>query len=453
MRTDATIVAPATPRGESGLAVIRLSGDRAESILRRIFRPARPLDSFESHRLYYGHAVDGSEVVDEVMAVLMRAPKTFTREDVAEIHCHGGPLPVSRIVALCLRQGAVMARPGEFTLRAFLNGRLDLAQAEAVAGIIHARSEAAGRAALGQLEGRLSSRLRVLKKDLVELLAHLETHIDFVEEDIDLPDQDKWCERVAAVRRQVEEIAATYTSGRMLKDGVRVLILGKPNVGKSSLLNCMLGESRAIVSEWAGTTRDTIEENLVLNGFPLRLIDTAGIRQTEDPVEKEGVERARQKIRSADLVLFLVDGSRPIDDDDRLVFDFCPSERTLLVVNKIDLQQSPLPSWLSGLPRVSIGARDHIGIDRLGDALCRLLGDDRGDAGESLLVYESRHYQALLHCSQALDRLLQSLEQGESPEFLAVDLQDALRSLGEITGETTPDDVLDTIFSQFCIGK
>jgi len=453
VQTDATIVAPATPPGEGGLAVIRMSGDRAEAILRRIFRPAASAAGFESHRLQYGHVVDGDEVVDEVMAVLMRAPRTFTREDVAEIHCHGGRLVVGRIIDLCLRQGAVMARPGEFTLRAFLNGRLDLAQAEAVAGLIHARSEAAGRAALGQLAGRLSRRLAEMRQELTNLLAHLELHIDFVEEDIDLPDQDSWRAGLLAVRQQVAELAATYRSGRLLREGVRVLILGKPNVGKSSLLNCLLGEARAIVSDRAGTTRDIIEENLVLDGFPLRLIDTAGIRHTEDPVEKEGVERARQKIASADLILYMVDGSRPLDADDRLVHELCPPERTLLVVNKIDLDPVPLPSWLAGLPQVRIGAREGTGIDRLRAALCQLLDQEGCVADASVLVCEGRHYQALLHCRQALDSLLQAQQRGESPEFLAVDLRQALQALGEITGETTPDEVLDTIFSQFCIGK
>ncbi|GAB4164839.1 MAG: tRNA uridine-5-carboxymethylaminomethyl(34) synthesis GTPase MnmE [Geothermobacteraceae bacterium] len=453
MRTDTTIVAPATPSGEGGLAVIRLSGPDAEGVLRRLFRPARQPCPFESHRLYYGHIVENSGMVDEVMAVLMRAPASFTREDVAEIHCHGGPVIVRRILDLCLSSGAVMAAPGEFTLRAFLNGRIDLAQAEAVAGLIHARSESARRVALDQLNGELSQCLRAQRSCLVELLAHIETHIDFVEEDIEFPDADIWLQRITELQSELARLRSSYRTGRLLHDGLRVLILGKPNVGKSSLLNSLLGQARAIVSDIPGTTRDTIEEHLILNGIPVQLIDTAGIRQTHDAIELAGIERARTKVDSADLILFMVDGSRPCDGDDQLVADMVPEARTLLVINKEDLGSVSLPSWANRFRQVTISAKLGNGLDDLQNSLVGLLGKTDGDSSENLILYERRHFDALGRCLDSLGGAKQGLEQGLSPEFIALDVRAALAALGEVTGETTPDEVLEQIFSQFCIGK
>jgi len=453
VRTDTTIVAPATPAGEGGLAVIRLSGPDAEKVLCQLFRPAHPPCPFESHRFYYGHIVDKAGMVDEVMAVLMRAPASFTREDVAEIHCHGGPVIVRRIVDLCLSAGAVMAAPGEFTLRAFLNGRIDLAQAEAVAGLIHARSESARRIALDQLNGELSQRLRAQRSCLVELLAHIETHIDFVEEDIEFPDADIWLQRIADLQSELAGLRSSYSTGRLLHDGLRVLILGKPNVGKSSLLNSLLGQARAIVSDIPGTTRDTIEEHLVFHGLPVQLIDTAGIRQTDDAIELAGIERARAKIDSADLIFFIIDGSRPCDADDQLVADMVPEARTLLVVNKNDLGSAPLPLWADRFRRVTISARLGTGLDDLQASLAGLLANNQGDSGENLVLYERRHFDALGRSLDSLGRAVQGLKQGLSPEFIALDIRGALDALGEVTGEATPDEVLEQIFSQFCIGK
>lgn len=455
MATDQTIVALATPRGEGGLAVIRLSGPLAECLLLQAFRPQNSCATLLSHQLTYGHIYSGDDLIDEVMAVLMRAPRTFTREDVAEIHCHGGPVVVQRVLELLVRLGATLARPGEFTLRAFLNGRLDLTQAEAVAALIHSRSEAAQRVALGQLGGQLSKKIYTFRDELLQLLALIEAHIDFLEDDIEPPDLHVLGLQATGVHGQIQMLIDGFSSGRLLQEGLRVLILGKPNVGKSSLLNALLGQSRAIVTEMAGTTRDTIEESLVLDGLPVRLIDTAGLRKTEDLVEKEGVERARDKVASADLVLLVLDGSKPVDEDDLLALKSCPSAKTLLVLNKMDLpQQLELPAECLGLPLVQVGAKNGVNLDGLVSSVKKLVvGPGVGEGVESVLVYERRHFQALIRAQEGLDRFLQGCGLNVGFEFLALELREALAALGEITGETTPDQVLDEIFSKFCIGK
>jgi len=453
-----TIIAPATPPGEGGVGIIRLSGPMAEPVLSRFFFPTRlsSTNVLTSHHLYHGFLRNSAGVLlDEVMAVIMRAPRSFTKEDVAEIHCHGGKLVMQRILDLFLESGSVrMARPGEFTLRAFLNGRLDLTQAEAVVEIIRAKSEVACNVALRQLEGRLSRVLYRFRDELAELLALVEVHIDFPEEDVEWFDVQKIVARAKNVIREIEGLISTFDDGRVVREGLSVLILGRPNVGKSSLLNALLGESRAIVTNVPGTTRDTIEECFSLAGIPLRLVDTAGIRHTSDPVELEGVRRAREKVASADLVLFVVDGSVSPSEDDRFAFAACEGSRLILVVNKSDLPPAPLESPFSSLSSVRVSTHTGTGLGALEQSIVSLFSSSlaAGDH-ESPMISDRRHLDALLRVRGALSRFCVAAEEVVSPEFLAIELRDALQSLGEITGETTPDDILDRIFSRFCIGK
>lgn len=451
-----TIVAPVTPPGEGGVGIIRLSGVLAEPVLLRFFHPSRRPTSLISHRLYLGHLrTPSGELIDEVLAVVMRAPHSFTRENVAEIHCHGGPVVMQRILDLFLDSGDVrLARPGEFTLRAFLNGRLDLTQAEAVIDVIRSRSEAACSVAMRQLDGRLSHAIHQFRTELADLLAFVEAHIDFPEEDIALPAQERLVAGAHDVLNRIDELLSTFEEGRTLREGLEVLILGRPNVGKSSLLNALLGEARAIVTDIPGTTRDTIEESLSLGGLPLRLIDTAGIRDTVDPVEAEGVRRAQDKVTSADLVLLVIDGSVNVVDEDVLALRACKGTRLLLVISKKDLPSVPLSEPFASLPSVRLSTHTGEGLAELTQRITALFSTtSSGEGRESVLLSDRRHRDALLRARRSLWHFCNEAHTGTSFEFLAVDLQEALQALGEITGETTPDEILDRIFSRFCIGK
>lgn len=450
-----TIVAPATSSGEGGIGIIRISGPSAEETLLRYFHPSGNTTSLLSHHLYHGRFLSPEGMlIDEVMAVLMRAPKSYTREDVVEVHCHGGALVMRRILNHFIDCGLRLARPGEFTLRAFLNGRIDLTRAEAVIDIIRSRSDAASQVALQQLEGRLSAAISRFRDDIIDILAEIETHVDFSDDDIEHTDYGFLQSRAKKVKAGMDHLLATFETGRTLREGLSVLILGRPNAGKSSLMNALLGESRAIVTEVPGTTRDTIEENLTLGSLPLRLIDTAGIRHTDDLVELEGVRRARLKVISSDLVLLVVDGSHPLEREDFLAFEACRDVRILLVINKSDLPQISLTPPFSSLPSIAVSAYTGEGMTELRSAIENIFYNvQEGENRESVMLSDRRHREALLRSRQSLDRFLVGTFEDLSAEFLALELREALQSLGEITGETVPDEILDRIFSRFCIGK
>ncbi|WP_225072546.1 tRNA uridine-5-carboxymethylaminomethyl(34) synthesis GTPase MnmE [Desulfuromonas sp. CSMB_57] len=449
-----TIVAPVTPPGEGGVAIIRLSGGQSESLLGHIFRPAGKRKALSSHQLYYGHIVNTTgEPVDEVMAVLMKGPRSYTRQDVAEIHCHGGNLVVRQILDLLVGAGARLAQPGEFTLRAFLNGRIDLTRAEAVIDVIRARSEAACHQALAQMDGSLYRRLTHFREGLVHLLAEVEAGIDFPEEDLLLADGPRLAAQAMDIVGDMEALLASFDAGRILREGLNILIFGRPNVGKSSLMNALLGEARTIVTDIPGTTRDTIEENLVLGGLPLRLVDTAGVRATSDPVETEGVRRARAKLAGADLVLLVVDGSAPLTDDDRMALDFCSDREILLVINKCDRPAIPLPEDFAGLPAVHISVHDNLGLDALQEQILQRFGACGDQGRETAMLSDRRHRQALLRAHGKVQDFIAAIRMAVSADCAALELRQALVALGEITGETTPEDVLELIFSRFCIGK
>lgn len=450
-----TIVAIATAPGEGGIGIVRLSGCQAEELLLRYFEPAAGRDRLVSHQLYYGRLKSlNGEMVDEVMAVIMRAPRSYTREDVVEVQCHGGLIVLRRIVDMFVDAGARLARPGEFTLRAFLNGRIDLARAEAVIDVIRSRSDAACRVALGQMEGRLSRRIYHFREVISDLLAEVEAGIDFPEEELELKDQERLMSGAETIEREISSLLDSFDSGRILREGLSILIFGKPNVGKSSLMNSLLGEARTIVSDIPGTTRDTVEESLVLRGLPLRLIDTAGVRQSVDPIEAEGVKRAQAKVGGADLVLLVIDGSSELDADDHEALAACDSARTLLVVNKQDLGVCPLSEKFANLPAVAISARNGTGVDLLVDGVSEFFTASCGGEGqETTMLSDRRHREALLLARNALQRFRASLEQDHPTEFGAIELREALNALGEITGETAPEDILEKIFTRFCIGK
>lgn len=451
-----TIVAPVTPPGEGGVGIVRLSGPQAVDFLGIAFRGKRPTQEMESHRLYLGYLLNrDKKKVDEVLAVIMRAPQSYTCEDVVEVHCHGGTQILRGVLDLFLEAGARMATPGEFTQRAFLNGRLDLAQAEAVIEVIRARSECAGRIALDQLDGHLSREINRFSDQIKKALVLLEAHIDFPDDEVGSLDLPGLLAPIQEASLEMNTLANSFDVGRALREGISVLILGRPNVGKSSLMNALLGESRAIVTEFSGTTRDTLEEQLVLAGFPVRLVDAAGVCDTNNPVEQEGVRRAREKALVADLVLMVVDGSCSLTEEDFLVLELCKPDKTLVVVNKSDQAQNCQLEELAGFPyRVAVSAKYHLGLDDLSEAIVERMNCDNISVGsESVVVSERRHRDALLLAVLALKGFLASVDEAAPLECLALELREALSALGQITGETTPDDILDQIFSKFCVGK
>ncbi|MFQ6057254.1 MAG: tRNA uridine-5-carboxymethylaminomethyl(34) synthesis GTPase MnmE [Anaerolineae bacterium] len=450
---DDTIAAISTPLGEGGIGIVRLSGREALPILRQLFRGVRGDGVLASRHLYYGHIVDpaSGEAVDEVLVSYMRAPYTYTRQDVVEINAHGGIVPLRRILELTLRHGARLASPGEFTVRAFLNGRLDLAQAEAVLDIVQAKTEAGLRVAVDQLGGRLSQEVQAVRAQLVDVLAYLEATIDFPEDEV--PPQDI-APALGRARARIEGLLAHADQGIIYRQGIRAAIVGRPNVGKSTLLNALLRTERAIVTPLPGTTRDTLEETMNLRGVPLVLVDTAGIAATEDLVERLGVERSREALRRADLALLVVDGSEPLTEADREIAGLVGQRSAILVINKTDLPQALTSlDLLPDAPRVRISALTGEGLETLEEAMVEAVFSGRVVASDEPLVSNPRHKVLLQRALEHVASAQEAHGRGLPADFIAIDLTAAVNALGEITGETVSGDLLEAIFSHFCVGK
>lgn len=459
MIPDDTIAAIATPVGHGGLTVIRVSGPNALATVDACFQPvgstSRQPSKADTHTLHYGKIISRGQAVDEVMVAVMRAPRTFTREDVVEITCHGGLLPGKLVLDTLLRAGARVAEPGEFTRRAFLNGRIDLAQAEAVVDVIHARTELALEAANQQLAGGLSRRIHAIQEDLLNALAHIEAHIDFPEEDIAPDTRENLDRRLQAASCLMDELLATAGEGRVLRQGIRAVILGRPNAGKSSLLNSLLGQDRAIVSAVPGTTRDTIEETANIRGVPVVFIDTAGIRAAKDQVEEQGIRRTRDALRHAELILAVVDQSEPFAGVAEEIRAEIPRKvPCITVLNKADLPSVAAESGSLPMPQVQVSCVTGQGMEKLKDTIQNAVWSrQRPGAAAAHAVINSRHQDALTRAASACQRTVQALRGELSIELVAMELRIALSALGEVTGQTTTEDLLDRIFSQFCIGK
>jgi len=457
---EPTIAAIATPPGSGGIGILRISGDLSAAILQALFQPRHPYEAPQSHRLYYGWIVDPASKrrIDEVLAVLMRAPHTYTREDVVEIHCHSNFLVLQTILALVLEQGARAAQPGEFTKRAFLNGRIDLTQAEAVIELLNARTRKGLDLAVEQLNGHLQEAVQSVRNGLIAMKATLEVAIDFPDEDEEILDQAGMLrvlgEQVLAPLRQLITSAET---GKIYREGVAAVIIGRPNVGKSSLLNALLEEERAIVTAVPGTTRDVIEEYLDIEGMPVRIVDTAGIRSASETVEQMGIERARRKIETADLILLVIDASEPLTEEDLVLRAMIGERTTLLVCNKIDLAPDfapeALPDDFKDLGRVLLSARHGTNMEELKGLMFRTVTGSPQLHEATSFAPNVRHRDALKRALVSCGLITRGLADDLPADLLAVDLQAALDSLGEIIGQTTADDVLDYIFEQFCIGK
>ena len=470
MMPSETIAAIATPGGRGGIGIIKISGPQAVRIAGTLFQrksdpngnPSIPFAAQDTHHLHYGHIVApaSGRILDEVLVAVMKAPHSYTREDVVEIQGHSGPAVMKSILSLILQQGARLAEPGEFTRRAFLNGRIDLTQAEAVADLINARTDAAHLVAANQVSGKLAVVVEQIKEELVDLQADIEAEIDFPEDAEGVFDRKRALHKLATtVTSPVERLIEKYDREHLIRDGLHLIIIGRPNVGKSSLLNCLVDNDRAIVTSVPGTTRDLIEEDLQIQGLPVRLIDTAGLHLTEDPIEKIGIARAEQRMDNADLILFVLDASVPLTDEDHRIQSKIVEKKGILVLNKIDLLNGDppdgnlLPPGWRSIPLAPVSALTGHGIDRLKKQIVRLAVGDRIDMSENAIIPNLRHEEALRGCLQALKAVVEGILGDAPAELISIDVGESIQWLDRITGTQPSPDILDQVFNKFCIGK
>ncbi|MCJ7813693.1 tRNA uridine-5-carboxymethylaminomethyl(34) synthesis GTPase MnmE [bacterium] len=456
---DDTIAAISTPLGEGGIAIVRLSGPASVSIIRKVFRGKKDVQKNSDKQIYHGWIVDKNEPIDEVLLTLFHAPHSYTGEDVVEVNCHGGVFVSRRILELLIQNGARPAEPGEFTQRGFFHGRIDLSQAEAVADLVRAKTEAARRVAVYQLEGRLSSRLKEIREQLIKVCSLLEIELDFSEEDITFVSRKEIVILLRETRREIQIFLGSFDRGKVCREGIRMAIVGRPNVGKSSILNSLVERERAIVTEIPGTTRDTVEDVLDIHGILFTVTDMAGIRETQDPVEQKSVLRAMKAIDMSDLVLLVFDGSENLNIEDEMIVRRVKDmkKQVMVVVNKIDLEQKidnrQLERWMSGMKLHCVSAVSREGFPELIRAVEEaVLSDGLPHEGE-VVITRARHRHCIVRCAKLIRKAEVSLRKGMSQEFIALDLKGALDALGEITGQTVTDDILSRIFSEFCVGK
>ena len=456
---ETTIAAISTAMSESGIGIIRVSGPEALDIVSRIYRSKggkKDINKVPTHTIHYGYIYDGEELIDEVLVMVMRAPRTFTGEDTVEIDCHGGVYAMRRVLETVLKNGAKTASPGEFTKRAFLNGKMDLSQAEAVMDVIQAKNEYALKSSMEQLRGSVQKAIREIRKELIYHIAYIESALDDPEH-ISLDGYSQ--ELLEIVEKAQEEIAhllKTASDGKMIKEGIRTVILGKPNAGKSSLLNVLVGENRAIVTDIEGTTRDILEEYINLHGISLRMIDTAGIRETEDIVEKIGVNRARDMAKEADLILYVVDSSRPLDENDEEIISMLDSRKAIVLYNKTDLEPKVDMKALKervNRPVISVSAKEETGIRELEKEIKNMFFSGEISFNDEVYITNARHKEALMEAAESLRLVKNSIEMDMPEDFFSIDLMNAYESLGRIIGESVGEDLVNEIFSKFCMGK
>lgn len=457
-----TIAAISTPMGEGAIAIVRLSGDEALSIVDRLFRSPseKKLSEVPSHTIHYGHLIDPktNAIVEEVMVSVMKGPKTFTREDVVEINCHGGLVSVKKVLNLVLVNGARLADPGEFTKRAFLNGRIDLSQAEAVMDLIRAKTDRAMSVALNQMEGRLSKLIQKLRQEILETLAHVEVNIDYPEyDDVEEMTHNMLIEKATYVQQQLRKLLQTAEQGKILREGLSTAIVGRPNVGKSSLLNSFVQENKAIVTDIPGTTRDVIEEYVNVRGVPLRLLDTAGIRETEDIVERIGVEKSRAVLKEADLILLVLNYSEAISEEDEKLFEVTKDMDVIVIVNKMDLPQAidleRVKELAGNAPVMTTSLLEDRGVDELEEAIADLFFEGDLEAGDLTYVSNTRHIALISQAISTIEEAVFAIQNDVPIDLVQIDLTRAWELLGEIIGDAVHESLIDQLFSQFCLGK
>ena len=459
MMTSDTIAAIATALTNSGIGIIRVSGNEAFDIVDRIFRPKnkrKKLKEEKTYTVHYGHIQDGDEIIDEVLAIVMRGPHSYTAEDTVEIDCHGGVLVMKKILETVIKYGARMAEPGEFTKRAFLNGRIDLSQAEAVIDVINSKNNYALKSSVSQLSGSMSKKVKELREKLLFEIAFIESALDDPEH-ISLDGYpEKLKVTVNDMQEELNRAISTFDSGRVLSEGIRTVILGKPNAGKSSLMNVLVGEEMAIVTDIAGTTRDTLEENIRLHGISLNIVDTAGIRETEDVVEKIGVDKARANADDADLLIYVVDGSCPLDENDYQIMNLIEGRKSIVLLNKTDLEMVLTPEEIkekTGKEVVAVSAKEQRGIDLLEEKIKELFLSGEIDFNDEVMITNVRHKTAMSEALKSLSLVKQSIEAQMPEDFYSIDLMNAYEQLGTIIGESLEDDLVNEIFNKFCMGK
>lgn len=452
-----TIAAIATATGNGGIGIVRISGDEAIKIADSIFKPfkGRALKDRDSHTITYGNIVYDDKIIDEVLVSVMKAPNTYTCEDVVEINCHGGYRAVTAVLDVVLKGGARMADPGEFTKRAFLNGRIDLTQAEAVIDVINAGTEQSRQAAMLRLEGKLSEKIKELRDKILLMLANIEVDIDYPEHDGEVMTLESVRQGTSEVITAVKDLIEGADTGRILKEGIKTVILGRPNVGKSSLLNALLEEERAIVTDIPGTTRDVLEEMVNIGGIPVNLIDTAGIRATEDIVEKMGVERSKKYADEAELILTVIDSSNPLTDEDKEILELSRNKKSIIILNKIDLEQRLTADAFTeyNCAVVNMSAKRDLGLGELGESIKAMFLNGHININNEAVISGERNKASLIKALKSLENALQTIDACMPEDFLSMDLTQAYEFLGEITGEAVEEDILDRIFSEFCLGK
>ncbi len=455
-----TITSISTPMGEGAIGIVRLSGPQAVEIADKLYKGKHLLNDVPSHMINYGHIIDpeSKEVVEEVMVSVLRAPKTFTREDIIEINCHGGILTINRVLELTMTYGARMAEPGEFTKRAFLNGRIDLSQAEAVMDFIRSKTDRASKVAMNQIEGRLSDLIKKQRQSILEILAQVEVNIDYPEyDDVEDATTEFLLEQSKEIKQEINHLLDTGAQGKIMREGLSTVIVGKPNVGKSSMLNNLIQDNKAIVTEVAGTTRDVLEEYVNVRGVPLRLVDTAGIRETEDIVEKIGVERSRKALSQADLILFVLNNNEALTQEDYTLYEVVKNEDVIVIVNKMDLEQNidinEVKDMIGDTPLIQTSMLKQEGIDELEIQIRDLFFGGEVQNQDMTYVSNSRHISLLKQARQTIQDAIDAAESGVPMDMVQIDLTRTWEILGEIIGETASDELIDQLFSQFCLGK
>lgn len=454
-----TIAAIATGMTNAGIGIIRISGEDAIAVADKVFRaknPDKKLAMTKSYSALFGNICDGDCVLDEAICLVMRAPNSYTTEDVVEVQCHGGIVMLRKILELILNSGARAAEPGEFTKRAFLGGRIDITQAESVMDMIHAKNELAARSSISQLKGSLSNRVKEIRSLLLNQIAFIESALDDPENYSLDGYSEQLKEKLEEIIKEIQHLIDTAEEGKMIKEGIRSVILGKPNAGKSSLLNALLGENRAIVTDIAGTTRDTLEEDVMIHGIPLKIVDTAGIHETVDIVEKIGVDKARESVEEADLVLYVVDGNKPLDADDTQIIGLLEGKKAIIVMNKIDIEQVVDKMWITSkinAPVVEISAKTGEGMEKLYGIIKDMFFHGKLSMNDEVYITNLRHKQALAEAEQSLEQVLSSIDRNMPEDFLSIDLMAAYEQLGTILGESLDDDLANEIFDKFCMGK